>query len=230
MALRLPVPVERAFARAFLSLPPSLLRRIVGPPRCSPDGLELDLQLQTLLWLIDRMKVPPFAEGPVDQARLQMDRAAPTLDLAPAPRRRRVRPHRARRAGAATGARVRAEGRPRKRRAGPRLLPRRRLGRRIDRVARPPLPRPRPRAAAPSSSRSTTASPPSTRFPLPPEDADRGHAVDPRQRGDARHRRVPRSPSAATARAGTSRPSSRSPSATTRAAPSSSSSSTRRRT
>ncbi|HEY6461352.1 MAG TPA: alpha/beta hydrolase, partial [Polyangiaceae bacterium] len=81
MGLRFPVTVERAVTRAFLSLPAPLLRRIVGPVRRSPDGLELDLQLQALLWLIARMKVPAFADGPVAEARALMDRSAPTLDL-----------------------------------------------------------------------------------------------------------------------------------------------------
>ena len=57
MALRIPVSVERAAARAFLSLPAPVLRRIVGPERRSPDGLTLDLQLQALLWLIAFTKV-----------------------------------------------------------------------------------------------------------------------------------------------------------------------------
>jgi acetyl esterase len=83
MAIQLPVPVERAVARAFLSMPPSILRRVVGPPQRSPDGLELDVQLQTLLWLIDLMGLPQFAAGSVAAARTRMDRSAPTLDLDP---------------------------------------------------------------------------------------------------------------------------------------------------
>jgi len=81
MALRIPVPVERAAARAFLSLPAPVLRRIVGPPRRSPDGLTLDLQLQALLWLIALTKVPALSGGDVAVARASLDRAAPTLDL-----------------------------------------------------------------------------------------------------------------------------------------------------
>jgi acetyl esterase len=82
LGLRLPVQVERAAARAFTSLPPPVLRRIVGPARRSPDGLELDLQLQTVLWLIALTKVPPMSGGDVAHARAMLDRAAPTLDLA----------------------------------------------------------------------------------------------------------------------------------------------------
>src|ERR1700723_1431367 len=83
MSLRLPTSVERATARAFLSLPAPVLRRIVGPPRMSPDGLKLDLQLQALLWLIDVMKVPALSGGDVARARRSLDRSAPILDLAP---------------------------------------------------------------------------------------------------------------------------------------------------
>jgi acetyl esterase len=86
MGLRFPVMVERTVTRAFLSLQAPLLRRIVGPVRRSPDGLELDLQLQALLWLIARMKLPAFADGPVAEARALMDRSAPTLDLPAAQR------------------------------------------------------------------------------------------------------------------------------------------------
>ncbi|HEY8090947.1 MAG TPA: alpha/beta hydrolase [Polyangiaceae bacterium] len=84
MAIRFPVAFERAVTRAVTALPPPLLRRVVGGPRTSPDGLELDLQLQTLLWLIDAFKIPPFAGGSVEEARAQMERSAPTLDLRPA--------------------------------------------------------------------------------------------------------------------------------------------------
>jgi acetyl esterase len=82
---RLPRRVERAAACTLLSLPPPILRRLVGPPRVSPDGLELDLQLQALLWLIDRFHLPGLTAGPVTTARAALERAAPTLDLPPAP-------------------------------------------------------------------------------------------------------------------------------------------------
>jgi acetyl esterase len=73
--------VERAVSRAFLSLPSGALRRVVGPARRSPDGLELDVQLQALLWLIDRLKVPEMAHGSVADARAAVERSAPTLDV-----------------------------------------------------------------------------------------------------------------------------------------------------
>jgi acetyl esterase len=57
----------------------------VGAPRVSPDGLELDLQLQALLWLIERFHLPALTGGPVADARAALERSAPTLDLAAAP-------------------------------------------------------------------------------------------------------------------------------------------------
>ena len=84
MPLRLPLTVERAVAVRLLSLPAPILRRFAGPPRRSPDGLTLDLQLQALLRLIEIAKVPSLTGGPVAQARLALDRSAPTLDVSPA--------------------------------------------------------------------------------------------------------------------------------------------------
>jgi acetyl esterase len=84
MPVRFPVAVERAVATGLLSLPPSVLRHLVGAPRHSPDGLTLDLQLQTLLWLIETLKVPNLVGGPVNEARRSLDRSAPTLDVLPA--------------------------------------------------------------------------------------------------------------------------------------------------
>jgi len=81
MAFRFPVAVERAVARGILSLPPAILRHLVGGPRRSPDGLALDLQLQTLLWLIETLKVPNLVGGPVDAARRSLERTAPSLDV-----------------------------------------------------------------------------------------------------------------------------------------------------
>src|SRR5450631_3932857 len=85
MPFRFPRSVERGVASKFLSLPRPILRRIVGPPRRSPDGLELDLQLQALLWLIDTLRVPPLSGGDVEEARRSLDHSAPTLDLPPEP-------------------------------------------------------------------------------------------------------------------------------------------------
>lgn len=81
MALRLPASVERATARAILSLPPRVLRAIAGRPRRTEEGYELDLQIQVLLRLIQLLKVPPMHAGTLAEARATMDRAAPTLDF-----------------------------------------------------------------------------------------------------------------------------------------------------
>jgi acetyl esterase len=85
MAFRFPVQVERAVARTFLSLPAPLLHWVIGPPRRSPDGLVLDRQVQGLLWLLDRFRIPPLSGGSVVEARASLDRSAPTLDLPPPP-------------------------------------------------------------------------------------------------------------------------------------------------
>lgn len=85
MAFRFPRSVERAVACGFLQLPSPVLRRIVGPPRRSPDGLQLDLQLQALLWLIATLRVPPLGGGEVAEARRSLEHSAPTLDLPPEP-------------------------------------------------------------------------------------------------------------------------------------------------
>jgi acetyl esterase len=81
---QIPRAVERAFALGLLALPSPILRRVAGPPRRSPDGLVLDMQLQVLLKLIEITKLPPFAGGAVAEARRSLERAAPTLDVAPA--------------------------------------------------------------------------------------------------------------------------------------------------
>ncbi len=83
MPPRLPPSVERALALPFLSLPSPVLRRIVGPPKTSPDGLVLDLQVQGLLWLMATMRIPELAVGDVASARLATEKSAPTLDVAP---------------------------------------------------------------------------------------------------------------------------------------------------
>jgi acetyl esterase len=58
-----------------------MLRGLVGPPKTSPDGLVLDLQVQTLLWLIETTRIPDVASGDVATARELMERGAPTLDV-----------------------------------------------------------------------------------------------------------------------------------------------------
>jgi acetyl esterase len=73
------VVAERLAARGFLRLPSSLVRRIVGPPIRSPEGFELDLQSQALLWLIRARREPEMRDANLDRARRRMDRAASIL-------------------------------------------------------------------------------------------------------------------------------------------------------
>lgn len=83
MAFRLPTSVERAIARAVLSLPPRALRAIAGRPKRTEEGYKMDLQMQVLLRLVERMRLPPLHSGTLEHARATMDRAAPTLDFEP---------------------------------------------------------------------------------------------------------------------------------------------------
>jgi acetyl esterase len=78
---RPPARIEHAAARAFLRLPAPVLRRLAGPPVASPEGFELDVQLQALLWLMRIAQEPPTEQGGVGPARERMERAAPTLDV-----------------------------------------------------------------------------------------------------------------------------------------------------
>jgi acetyl esterase len=77
MTLRL--RIERAAARTLLALPGSVLRRIVGPARRSPEGIELEVQTQALLWLMRLTGEPDLAEGGVKRARRRMDRTGSLL-------------------------------------------------------------------------------------------------------------------------------------------------------
>ena len=94
MPFRLPMALERAFATRLLALPPSALHHLVGAPRHSPDGLTLDLQLQTLLWLIDKLKVPNLVGGAVDEARRNLDSIGAHARRAARARRRGLRAQR----------------------------------------------------------------------------------------------------------------------------------------
>jgi acetyl esterase len=75
------VIVESALARAFLRLPSGVLRRIVGPPLRSTEGFELDLQMQTALWLTRIARQPPLHEGSLAQARANLERSARIFDV-----------------------------------------------------------------------------------------------------------------------------------------------------
>jgi acetyl esterase len=79
MGLRL--RLERAATLAVLDLPPSLLRRIVGPPVRSPEGFELDLQGQALLWLMRISRQPELHESGVEGGRRALDHMGRLLDM-----------------------------------------------------------------------------------------------------------------------------------------------------
>jgi acetyl esterase len=72
---------ERAVARTFLELPAPLLRRVVGPARRSPEGYVLDLQMQGLLWLMQKTRQPDMCEGGIRVARERLDHSATILDV-----------------------------------------------------------------------------------------------------------------------------------------------------
>jgi acetyl esterase len=65
---------ERAAARAFVRLPAPLLRTLIGPPRRSPEGFELDLQIQALVWLMTLTQGQEMTAGGLARARRVMDR------------------------------------------------------------------------------------------------------------------------------------------------------------
>ncbi len=73
--------LERAVARGVLGAPGPLLRRIVGAPRRSPEGFELDLQGQALLWLMRISREPQWHEGGVERARRSFDYSGPLLGV-----------------------------------------------------------------------------------------------------------------------------------------------------
>jgi acetyl esterase len=77
----LPRAIQRAAALALLRLPPKALRRIVGPPRMSPDGFEMDLQSQALLWLLRAVREPEGYAGDLRSARRRLDIGSRVLAL-----------------------------------------------------------------------------------------------------------------------------------------------------
>jgi acetyl esterase len=70
---------QRAGALAFLNLPRPLLRRLVGTPRRSPEGFELDVQGQALLSLLRVSREPELHSVGLDRARRLFDRAGRVL-------------------------------------------------------------------------------------------------------------------------------------------------------
>lgn len=79
-ALRIPPRLERRLIATILGAPPRLLRSLLGSPLHSPDGLELDVQLQALLWMMRATKEPPLFHGSLAQARARMERSARMMD------------------------------------------------------------------------------------------------------------------------------------------------------
>jgi acetyl esterase len=71
--------VQRSVAKTVLGLPRPLLRGFAGPPRRSPEGFELDLQLQGVLRLMVLRNEPEMHEGGVARARRALDRSGPLL-------------------------------------------------------------------------------------------------------------------------------------------------------
>ena len=158
--------IQRAAARAFVRLPPRVLRPLVGPRRRSPEGYELDLEVQALVWLTQLRNGPELYTGGLARARRVLDRSG---SIAGCRRGGRL----GRRTASSPGRRAsagRASTRPRLHEAG-----RRRAssgstaaGGRSGRSSRTTERAARSRAGrASSSSRSTTVSPPSTRSRRP---------------------------------------------------------------
>lgn len=66
--------LQRRLAIALLNTPEALLRVLAGPPRRSPDGLELDLQTQVMLRLANRAGITDWqARGVVEGRRLMIE-------------------------------------------------------------------------------------------------------------------------------------------------------------
>jgi acetyl esterase len=77
MALR--TRIERAVARAFVRLPSPLLRAVVGPVRRSPEGYELDLEVQSLVWLMTLRNGEHMGARGLRRARRLMDHTGALL-------------------------------------------------------------------------------------------------------------------------------------------------------
>jgi acetyl esterase len=65
--------LERAAVFALLRTSEPVLRRIVGPPQRSADGLVLDLQAQALLWLMRVSREPENRDNDLGRARKRLD-------------------------------------------------------------------------------------------------------------------------------------------------------------
>jgi acetyl esterase len=71
--------VERSVARAFVNLPSPLLRALTGPARRSPEGFELDPEIQSLVWLMTLREGPDMHAGQLRRARRSLDHSGPLL-------------------------------------------------------------------------------------------------------------------------------------------------------
>jgi acetyl esterase len=71
--------IERAVARAFVRLPAPLLRTMVGPARRSPEGYVLDLEIQSLVWLMTLRNGAHMGSHGLHRARRLMDRTGALL-------------------------------------------------------------------------------------------------------------------------------------------------------
>lgn len=71
--------VERAAARAFVKLPAPLLRALTGAPRRSPEGYELDQEIQSLVWLMELRNGKDMHSRGLRTSRRLMDHNGPML-------------------------------------------------------------------------------------------------------------------------------------------------------
>jgi acetyl esterase len=71
--------VERAAARAFIKLPSPLLRALTGSPRRSPEGFELDPEMQALVWLMELRNGKDMHSRGLRISRRLMDHNGPML-------------------------------------------------------------------------------------------------------------------------------------------------------
>jgi acetyl esterase len=71
--------VERSVARAFVNLPAPLLRFLAGPTRRSPEGFELDPEIQSLVWLLALRDGPDLHAGGLRRARRALDHSGPLM-------------------------------------------------------------------------------------------------------------------------------------------------------
>ncbi|NUP04768.1 MAG: alpha/beta hydrolase [Polyangiaceae bacterium] len=83
--LRIPPKLERPLLQLLVGAPAPVLRRIIGEPIRSPDGLELDPQLQMLLRMMKINGEPELFEGTVASARRRMERSARVMDYLDVP-------------------------------------------------------------------------------------------------------------------------------------------------